>query len=165
VGGAHQIFGTPDDLKLRSCMTLFELAAAAPAPVFAQVLDLVRQRATVVIAQRLNDVPCRAFGVGAQHGTRQLSQVGVGNAVEFRLELHRAQRRTPERIERNRQMTKFLDRGEQFRGTGGFAEKGRVGRAAVLVPPAICSATRKNWRQDSSTEAGSRRYDSYTPAM
>ncbi|MDN8615163.1 DUF1810 domain-containing protein [Variovorax ginsengisoli] len=34
---AHEIFGTPDDLKLRSCMTLFELATAAP--VFARVLD------------------------------------------------------------------------------------------------------------------------------
>ena len=34
---AHQVFGTPDDLKLRSCMTLF--AQAAPeAPAFAQAL-------------------------------------------------------------------------------------------------------------------------------
>lgn len=35
---AHQIFGSPDDLKLRSCMTLFE-AAAASEPAFAQVLE------------------------------------------------------------------------------------------------------------------------------
>lgn len=35
---AHQIFGSPDDLKLRSCMTLFE-AAAPSEPVFAQVLE------------------------------------------------------------------------------------------------------------------------------
>ena len=35
---AHDIFGTPDDLKLRSCVTLF--ADVAPeVPVFAQVLD------------------------------------------------------------------------------------------------------------------------------
>lgn len=34
---AHQIFGTPDDLKLCSCMTLFELAA--PHPVFTGVLE------------------------------------------------------------------------------------------------------------------------------
>lgn len=35
---AHQLFGSPDDLKLRSCMTLF--AAAAPQqPLFRQVLD------------------------------------------------------------------------------------------------------------------------------
>ena len=35
---AHDIFGSPDELKLRSCMTLF--AAVAPEePVFAQVLD------------------------------------------------------------------------------------------------------------------------------
>ncbi len=35
---AHQIFGSPDDLKLRSSMTLF--AAALPQqPVFQQVLD------------------------------------------------------------------------------------------------------------------------------
>ena len=35
---AHQIFGTPDDLKLRSCMTLFE-RAAPDEPVFGLVLD------------------------------------------------------------------------------------------------------------------------------
>ncbi len=35
---AHAIFGSPDDLKLRSCMTLF--AAVAPdEPVFARVLQ------------------------------------------------------------------------------------------------------------------------------
>jgi len=34
---AHAIFGSPDDLKLRSCMTLFD--AVAPDSVFAQVLD------------------------------------------------------------------------------------------------------------------------------
>lgn len=34
----HQIFGSPDDLKLRSCMTLFERAAPEE-PVFAQVLQ------------------------------------------------------------------------------------------------------------------------------
>ena len=35
---AHDIFGSPDDLKLRSCMTLF--AAVAPeAPAFRGVLD------------------------------------------------------------------------------------------------------------------------------
>lgn len=34
----HQIFGPPDDLKLRSCMTLFERAAPEE-PVFAQVLS------------------------------------------------------------------------------------------------------------------------------
>jgi uncharacterized protein (DUF1810 family) len=35
---ALQIFGTPDDLKLRSCMTLFE-RAAPDAPVFGAVLE------------------------------------------------------------------------------------------------------------------------------
>lgn len=35
---AHAVFGTPDDLKLRSCMTLFE-AAAPDDPVFGRVLD------------------------------------------------------------------------------------------------------------------------------
>jgi uncharacterized protein (DUF1810 family) len=34
----HRIFGSPDDLKLRSCMTLFE-AVAADEPAFAAVLD------------------------------------------------------------------------------------------------------------------------------
>ena len=35
---AHAIFGSPDDLKLCSCMTLFE-AAAGGEPVFAAVLE------------------------------------------------------------------------------------------------------------------------------
>ena len=35
---AHYIFGSPDDLKLRSSMTLFD-AVPATFPVFAQVLD------------------------------------------------------------------------------------------------------------------------------
>lgn len=35
---AHEIFGSPDDLKLRSCMTLFE-RAAPDEPAFGQVLD------------------------------------------------------------------------------------------------------------------------------
>lgn len=34
----NEIFGTPDDLKLRSSMTLFE-AVPATSPVFSQVLD------------------------------------------------------------------------------------------------------------------------------
>jgi uncharacterized protein (DUF1810 family) len=33
----HQIFGSPDDLKFRSCMTLF--AAATDEPVFREALD------------------------------------------------------------------------------------------------------------------------------
>jgi uncharacterized protein (DUF1810 family) len=36
---ARQILGSPDDVKLRSSMTLFALAAG-PEPVFQQVLDL-----------------------------------------------------------------------------------------------------------------------------
>ncbi len=35
---AHDIFGTPDDMKLRSCATLFE-RVAPPGSVFARVLD------------------------------------------------------------------------------------------------------------------------------
>lgn len=35
---AHQIFGTPDDLKLRSCMTLFA-AVENSNPVFSRVLE------------------------------------------------------------------------------------------------------------------------------
>lgn len=34
---AHEIFGSPDDVKLRSCMTLFQ-AAAPTQPLFGQVL-------------------------------------------------------------------------------------------------------------------------------
>jgi uncharacterized protein (DUF1810 family) len=34
----HQVFGSPDDLKLRSCMTLFERAVPGE-PLFAQVLE------------------------------------------------------------------------------------------------------------------------------
>ena len=36
--GATDIFGSPDDLKLRSCMTLFEVVAPEQ-PAFATVLD------------------------------------------------------------------------------------------------------------------------------
>jgi len=35
---AHEIFGSPDDLKLRSSMTLFDAVPAA-LPIFGQVLD------------------------------------------------------------------------------------------------------------------------------
>jgi uncharacterized protein (DUF1810 family) len=34
----HHIFGSPDDLKFRSCMTLFEAAVPQADPVFAQAL-------------------------------------------------------------------------------------------------------------------------------
>ena len=34
----HALFGSPDDLKFRSCLTLFERAADEPAP-FAEALD------------------------------------------------------------------------------------------------------------------------------
>jgi uncharacterized protein (DUF1810 family) len=35
----HAIFGSPDDLKFRSCMTLFSLAADDPDDVFCRALD------------------------------------------------------------------------------------------------------------------------------
>jgi len=35
----HAIFGTPDDLKFRSCMTLFSLSADDPDNPFSQALD------------------------------------------------------------------------------------------------------------------------------
>lgn len=35
---AHEIFGSPDDMKLKSCMTLFTLVPDAH-PVFQQILD------------------------------------------------------------------------------------------------------------------------------
>lgn len=35
----HAIFGSPDDLKFRSCMTLFSLAADDPDDVFCHALD------------------------------------------------------------------------------------------------------------------------------
>lgn len=48
----HEIFGTPDDVKLRSCLTLFE-AVAPEEPVFAQVLEQhfggTRDAATVAL--------------------------------------------------------------------------------------------------------------------
>lgn len=50
----HQIFGSPDDLKLRSCMTLFELVAPEE-PAFGEVLDRhyggVRDQATLDLAK------------------------------------------------------------------------------------------------------------------
>jgi uncharacterized protein (DUF1810 family) len=38
-GSLHEIFGSPDDLKFQSSMTLFALAAAEPASVFYRALD------------------------------------------------------------------------------------------------------------------------------
>jgi uncharacterized protein (DUF1810 family) len=35
----HAIFGSPDDMKFRSCMTLFSLATGDPASPFRQALD------------------------------------------------------------------------------------------------------------------------------
>jgi uncharacterized protein (DUF1810 family) len=35
----HEIFGSPDDLKFRSSMTLFETAAPADEPVFARAIE------------------------------------------------------------------------------------------------------------------------------
>jgi uncharacterized protein (DUF1810 family) len=35
---AHEIFGSPDDLKFRSCMTLFALSANEPQP-YREALD------------------------------------------------------------------------------------------------------------------------------
>lgn len=39
VKDAHAVFGTPDDLKLKSCMTLFAAADPEPANIFRQVLE------------------------------------------------------------------------------------------------------------------------------
>jgi uncharacterized protein (DUF1810 family) len=38
-GSLHQIFGSPDDLKFQSSMTLFALAAADPASLLYKALD------------------------------------------------------------------------------------------------------------------------------
>lgn len=38
-GSLHEIFGSPDDMKFQSCMTLFALATADPASVFYKALD------------------------------------------------------------------------------------------------------------------------------
>jgi uncharacterized protein (DUF1810 family) len=37
-GSAHEVFGSPDDVKFRSCMTLFALAAPGE-PLFREALD------------------------------------------------------------------------------------------------------------------------------
>jgi uncharacterized protein (DUF1810 family) len=38
-GSLHQIFGSPDDMKFQSSMTLFALAAADPASVYYKAID------------------------------------------------------------------------------------------------------------------------------
>jgi uncharacterized protein (DUF1810 family) len=54
---AHEIFGSPDDLKLRSCLTLFALAAGpAPAPenqVFGEALAKYYRREPDPVTLRL----------------------------------------------------------------------------------------------------------------
>jgi uncharacterized protein (DUF1810 family) len=53
---AHQIFGSPDDLKLKSCMTLFSLASHSN-PVFSNVLtkffDGEDDQATIMLLQTI----------------------------------------------------------------------------------------------------------------
>jgi uncharacterized protein (DUF1810 family) len=38
-GSLHDIFGSPDDMKFQSCMTLFAMGAADPASVFYRALE------------------------------------------------------------------------------------------------------------------------------
>ena len=38
-GSLHEIFGSPDDMKFQSSMTLFAIAAADPASLFYKALD------------------------------------------------------------------------------------------------------------------------------
>ncbi|PIF76446.1 uncharacterized protein (DUF1810 family) [Variovorax sp. 54] len=48
----HQVFGAPDDLKLRSCMTLFEIAvpeASVFGDVLARYFDGARDDATIAL--------------------------------------------------------------------------------------------------------------------
>ena len=40
-GTLHEIFGSPDDLKFRSSMTLFEAAADGAEPLFSRALDML----------------------------------------------------------------------------------------------------------------------------
>ena len=49
---AHQIFGSPDDLKFRSCMTLFSLCAPAP-ELFRAALDKYFDGADDGVTERL----------------------------------------------------------------------------------------------------------------
>ena len=53
---AHDIFGNPDDLKLKSCMTLFEFVDG-PESVFGQVLDKLyageRDQKTLQLLQKV----------------------------------------------------------------------------------------------------------------
>ena len=53
---AHDIFGSPDDLKLKSCMTLFEFVDG-PESVFGQVLDKLyageRDQKTLQLLQKV----------------------------------------------------------------------------------------------------------------
>ena len=37
----HEIFGSPDDLKFRSSVTLFEAAASGAEPLFSQAIDIL----------------------------------------------------------------------------------------------------------------------------
>lgn len=61
---AHDIFGSPDDLKLRSCLTLFDLAAEGRGPfhpVLARFYAGAPDEATLALLAR----PAPAAGTGA----------------------------------------------------------------------------------------------------
>jgi uncharacterized protein (DUF1810 family) len=57
IGSLHQIFGSPDDMKFQSSMTLFALAAGDPVGVFYKALD--RWCAGTLDAQTLKPLEVR----------------------------------------------------------------------------------------------------------
>jgi uncharacterized protein (DUF1810 family) len=65
-GSLHQIFGSPDDMKFQSSMTLFALAAADPASLFYKTLDrwcsLVLDAQTVKLLEAGSPAPLSDFG-------------------------------------------------------------------------------------------------------
>jgi uncharacterized protein (DUF1810 family) len=67
---AHQIFGSPDEMKLKSCMTLFE-AVARDEPVFRQVLErFFEGKRDEVTAGLLGDTPTVDVDVEMNRGLR-----------------------------------------------------------------------------------------------
>ena len=67
--------------------------------VVVQVLELVAQGAAVEITRALNDVGRGASAIVAERRRRNQREIGLGQPVELRLELSRAGRSRPERVD------------------------------------------------------------------
>src|SRR6185503_8473663 len=87
-----------------------------------EVLELVGQRSAVEVAHMLHDVGGGALVIAERLGGN-LEKIRLGDSVKFRLELRRAGRLRPQRVEGNGEVPVTLNRDGQRRRRRGLPEK------------------------------------------